>query len=130
MKRFSTVVTMVLVLLTLLSFCVFACAEETVNLIWWTYSDSGDAPTALKDVLERANAISSEKIGVTVDLLMKTGSQVSLDLNTGEFKKLTPCVYCGAPKRPETLYERYMFEAQQIGAQLDEAAVKKAFGIE
>ena len=32
MKRFSTVVTMVLVLVTLLSFCVFACAEETVNL--------------------------------------------------------------------------------------------------
>ena len=85
MKRFSTVVTMVLVLVTLLSLCVFACAEETVNLIWWTYSDSGDAPTALKDVLERANAISSEKIGVTVDLLMKTGSQVSLDLNTGEY---------------------------------------------
>lgn len=51
MKRFSTVVTMVLVLVTLLSFCVFACAEETVDLIWWTYSDSGDAPTALKDVL-------------------------------------------------------------------------------
>ena len=33
MKRFSTVVTMVLVLVTLLSLCVFACAEETVNLI-------------------------------------------------------------------------------------------------
>ncbi|MBO5536403.1 MAG: hypothetical protein J6B53_13535, partial [Clostridia bacterium] len=68
--------------------------------------------------------------GVKEKFLPLTGDFTYGDLNTGEFKKLTPCVYCGAPKRPETLYERYMFEAQQIGAQLDEAAVKKAFGIE
>ena len=68
--------------------------------------------------------------GVKEKFLPLTGDFTYGDLNTGEFKKLTPCVYCGAPKRPETLYERYMFEAEQIGAQLDEAAVKKAFGIE
>ena len=68
--------------------------------------------------------------GVKAKFLPLTGDFTYGDLTTGEFKKLTPCVYCGAPKRPETYFERYMFEAKQIGAQLDEATVKKAFGIE
>ena len=85
MKRFFTIILSVLAILTSLSFSAFASAQEPIRLIWWTYSDSGDAPTALPEVLERANAISAEKMGVTVDLLMKTDSQVSLDLNTGEY---------------------------------------------
>lgn len=75
----------VFVFLSLLWLPLCAGAEEPVRLIWWTYSDSGEAPTGLKEVLEKANAISAEKIGVTVDMLMKTDSQVSLDLNTGEY---------------------------------------------
>ena len=62
-----------------------AVAEEPIRLVWWTYSSSGEAPAALQEVLDRANAISAEKIGVTVELLMKTDSQVKLDLNTGEY---------------------------------------------
>ena len=85
MKRFLMAFLTALVCMTLLSLSVAACAEEPIHLIWWTYSASGDAPTALQEVLERANAISAEEIGVTVDLLMKTDSQVSLDLNTGEY---------------------------------------------
>ena len=85
MKRFLMAFFTVLVCTTLLSLSVAACAEEPIHLIWWTYSASGDAPAALQEVLERANAISAEEIGVTVDLLMKTDSQVSLDLNTGEY---------------------------------------------
>ena len=85
MERFFMAFLTVLVCMTLLSLSVAACAEEPIHLIWWTYSASGDAPAALQEVLERANAISAEEIGVTVDLLMKTDSQVSLDLNTGEY---------------------------------------------
>ena len=85
MKRFLMAFLTALVCMTLLSLSVVACAEEPIHLIWWTYSASGDAPAALQEVLERANAISAEEIGVTVDLLMKTDSQVSLDLNTGEY---------------------------------------------
>ena len=85
MKRFLMASLTVLACMTLLSLCVAACAEAPTHLIWWTYSASGDAPAALQEVLERANAISAEEIGVTVDLLMKTDSQVSLDLNTGEY---------------------------------------------
>ena len=45
-----------------------------------------------------------------------------------EFKKLTPCTSCGAPVRPETLYERYVFEAEQIGVEVtDERAQKYDF---
>lgn len=85
MKRFHLFFAMMLVCAALLSLPASALAEEPTRLTWWTYSASGEAPTALRDVLERANAISAEKIGVTVDLLMKTDSQVSLDLNTGEY---------------------------------------------
>ena len=85
MKRFLMAFLTALVCMTLLSLSVAACAEEPIHLIWWTYSASGDAPAALQEVLERANAISAEEIGVTVDLLMKTDGQVSLDLNTGEY---------------------------------------------
>ncbi len=68
--------------------------------------------------------------GVKAKFLPLTGDFTYGDLSRDDFKKLTPCVYCGAPKRPETLYERYVFEAGQIGEQVDEAALKKAFGIE
>jgi len=85
MKRFHLFFAMMLVCAALLSLPASALDEEPTRLTWWTYSASGEAPTALREVLERANAISAEKIGVTVDLLMKTDSQVSLDLNTGEY---------------------------------------------
>lgn len=72
-----------------------ACAEEPVRLVWWTYSDSGDAPAALNEVLARANAISAEKIGVVVDLQMKTDSQLGLDLNTGDYYDMIfTCDWC------------------------------------
>ena len=83
------------VFLALLSAPVFSFADKPVRLIWWTYSDSGDAPAALKDVLEKANAISAEKIGVTVDLQMKTDSQFALDLNTDEYYDMIfTCDWC------------------------------------
>ena len=92
MKRFLMASLTVLACMTLLSLCVAACAKAPTHLIWWMYSASGDAPAALQEVFERANAISAEEIGVTVDLLMKTDSQVSLDLNTGEYYDMIMCL--------------------------------------
>lgn len=68
--------------------------------------------------------------GVKAKFLPLTGDLTYGDLMTDTYKKLTPCVYCGAPQRPETLYDRYMAEAKQLGLTLNESEVKKAFGIE
>ena len=67
--------------------------------------------------------------GVKAKFLPLTGDFTYGDLTSGEFAKLTPCTYCGAPVRPETLYERYMFEAAQVGDVLDETEVKQKFGL-
>ncbi|MBQ9010493.1 MAG: ABC transporter substrate-binding protein [Clostridia bacterium] len=85
MKKISRFPILTTVILAVLLLCVTGLADEPIHLTWWAYSDSGDAPAALNEVLARANAISAEKIGVTVDMQMKTASQVSLDLNTGEY---------------------------------------------
>ncbi|HAV01125.1 MAG TPA: hypothetical protein DCW47_08070 [Lachnospiraceae bacterium] len=37
---------------------------QPVELIWWTYSPDGTAPDHAEEVLEKANEISREKIGV------------------------------------------------------------------
>lgn len=66
--------------------------------------------------------------GVKEKYLPLTGDFTYGDLTRDEFKKLTPCVYCGAPARPETLYERYLFEAEQIGFEVGED-VKAKFGL-
>ena len=96
MKAFFSLVT-VLVFALMIAAPAAVGAEEPVHLVWWTYSDSGDAPAALKDVLEKANAISAEKIGVTVDLLMKTDSQFALDLNTDEYYDMIfTCDWCNS----------------------------------
>ena len=74
-------------------------AEKTdgtgpVRLVWWTYM-STSAPNALDEVLEKANAVSAEKIGVTVDMQYKTEDQFTLDLNTGEYYDMTfSCDWC------------------------------------
>ena len=62
--------------------------EKPTQLIWWVYS-TGDTPNDLKPVLEKANEISSEKIGVTVDMQFKTEEQFSLDMTIGEYYDMT-----------------------------------------
>ncbi len=69
-------------------------SAEPIKLIWWTYM-STDVPNALEEVLEKANAISAEKIGVTVDMQFKTEEQFPLDMNTGEYYDMTfSCDWC------------------------------------
>lgn len=62
--------------------------QEPVRLVWWVYS-GGEVPDDLEKVMDRANAISAEKIGVTVDMQFKTEEQFSLDMTIGEYYDMT-----------------------------------------
>ena len=66
--------------------------------------------------------------GVKDKFLPLTGDLTYGDLESEKFRKLTPCVYCAAPQKKETLYERYAAAAEQIGAQISDEA-KAAFGV-
>ena len=65
--------------------------------------------------------------GVKEKFLPLEGGFTYADLD-GEFKKLTPCVYCAAPQKKSVLYERYKAAAEQIGAEISDEA-KAAFGV-
>ena len=65
--------------------------------------------------------------GVKEKFLPLTGDFTYADLD-GEFKKLTPCTYCGAPLKKAELYKRYKASAEQIGAEITDEA-KAAFGV-
>lgn len=65
--------------------------------------------------------------GVKSKFLPLEGGFTYGDLENSEYKKLTPCVYCSAPEKLDTLYERYAFEAEQIGAEISQSALE-AFG--
>lgn len=67
--------------------------------------------------------------GVREQYLPLTGDFTYGDLEKDEFKNLTPCPYCAAPARLETLYEQYMAAAEQIGAELPDN-VRALFGLE
>ena len=66
--------------------------------------------------------------GVKAKFLPLTGDFTYGQLSEGEFSRLTPCPYCGAPKKPQELYERYVAAAEQIGAQITDE-VKAQFGL-
>ena len=59
-------------------------ANEPINIVWWT-CDYDYKLNDLDKVLAKANEISAEKIGVTVDIKFKSESQLELDYNTGEY---------------------------------------------
>ena len=58
-----------------------------------------------------------------------TGDFTYGDLTRDEFKRLTPCVYCDAPKTKKQYYELYKASAEQIGAEIP-AEYKAMFGVE
>ncbi len=66
--------------------------------------------------------------GVKEKFLPLTGDFTYGDLDSDEFKRLTPCVYCSAPLKKAELYKRYAAAAEQIGEQITEEA-KAAFGV-
>ena len=65
--------------------------------------------------------------GVKDKFLPLEGDFTYADLD-GEFARLTPCTYCGAPLKKAELYKRYQASAEQIGAEITEEA-KAAFGV-
>ena len=66
--------------------------------------------------------------GVKAKFLPLTGDLTYGDLERNEFKKLTPCPYCAAPKRLADLYELYETEAKHIGKEVPEE-IKALFGV-
>lgn len=58
--------------------------------------------------------------GVRAKFLPLTGDFTYGDLTLDAFKKLTPCVYCDAPKTKKELKELYLLAAEQIGAEVSE----------
>jgi ABC-type glycerol-3-phosphate transport system substrate-binding protein len=70
-------------------------AGEPIELTWWTYTADGTMPDDAREVLQRANEISAEKIGVTVNMIYKTTEQFDLDLQTGEYYDMAfSCDWC------------------------------------
>ncbi len=70
-------------------------SNAPIELVWWTYSPDGTAPDDAEEVLQRANEISKEKIGVTVKMIYKSEEQFDLDLQTGEYYDMTfSCDWC------------------------------------
>lgn len=67
--------------------------------------------------------------GVRAKFLPLEGGFTYGDLDSAEYKKLTPCVHCAAPAKKKTLYEQYIAAAEQIGAEIPQSALE-AFGIE
>ena len=66
--------------------------------------------------------------GVKAQYLPLTGDFTYADLDKDEFRKLTPCAYCGAPPTKQELYNRYVASAQEIGAEITDE-VKAIFGV-
>ena len=66
--------------------------------------------------------------GVKDKFLPLTGDFTYGQLNQEPFSRLTPCPYCGAPKTPKELYERYVAAAEQIGAEITDEMTAK-FGL-
>lgn len=59
-------------------------ADGVINLRFVTYQ-AVDVPLDIKEVMEKANAISREKIGVTVDLEFQPGDKINLMMASGEY---------------------------------------------
>ena len=89
-----------------LSVCLTACgaktqeADETsenaepIHLVWWTYAENA-APTAVDEVLAKANEMSAEKIGVTVEMKFKNEEQFTTDMANGDYFDMTfTCDWC------------------------------------
>ena len=66
--------------------------------------------------------------GVKEKFLPLAGDFTYGDLQSDEFKRLTPCTSCAAPQRKEKLFERYEKAAEQIGAEITDE-VKAIFGV-
>ena len=58
--------------------------KDVINLRFVTY-DNGSVPLDAKEVIEAANKVSAEKIGVTVDLEFQSKEKINLIMASGEY---------------------------------------------
>lgn len=63
--------------------------------------------------------------GVRSQYLPLTGDFTYGDLESDAYAKLTPCPYCAAPQRLDTLYEQYVAAAAEINAEIPADALAK-----
>ena len=67
---------------------------DPIHLVWWVYR-SNTIPTALNEVLEKANAISAEKIGVTVEMRFMNEEEFPKAMEAGDYYDMTfSCDWC------------------------------------
>lgn len=69
---------------------------EPVNLVWWVYSSSQDnIPKDVEEVMQKANEMTAEKIGVTVELKHKNEDEFAKAMENGEdFDMAFTCNWC------------------------------------
>lgn len=71
-------------------------AAEPIHLVWWVYASSdATIPKAMNEVLERANALSAQKIGVTVEMRFMNEEQFTQAMSGDEYCDMTfTCDWC------------------------------------
>ncbi|WP_408072648.1 ABC transporter substrate-binding protein [Butyrivibrio sp. JL13D10] len=70
-----------------------ADTAEPIHLVWWVYDEG--VPKDLDKVLQKANEISAEKIGVTVEMQFKDEEKFPLDMTAGDYYDMTfTCDWC------------------------------------
>ena len=70
---------------------------EPIHLVWWVYSEKSEAPKAMEEVLEKANAMTAEKIGVTVEMQFKNEDSFATDMANGDYYDMTfTCDWCNS----------------------------------
>lgn len=76
-------VALAIALLMMLSLASFAAAEAPVELIWWMGGTG--APNDQAMVEEALNAITAEKLGITIKCTYMTNEQITLAMSSGEY---------------------------------------------
>ena len=93
-----------ILLILAMTVCLSSCGGDTkktdladakpICLKWWVYLSS-NVPTALDEVLRKANEISAEKIGVTVEMEFKNEDQFVQAMNDEEYYDMAfTCDWC------------------------------------
>ncbi|MDR2658208.1 MAG: extracellular solute-binding protein, partial [Oscillospiraceae bacterium] len=87
MKKLVGMILALAMLAGLAAFVPASLAEDK-NLIWWVYAP-GDVPVDVQMVEDAANAVSAEKVGVTVTINYLLPDQFALSFAAGEYYDMT-----------------------------------------
>lgn len=67
---------------------------EPIRLVWWVYRTS-TVPSAMEEVLEKANELSAARIGVTVEMQFKNEKEFDRDMAADKYYDMTfTCDWC------------------------------------